>query len=89
MDARLQYGPFDGTSGHIAPPAPGALDVRRCDGCGCGRPLHYLPFTVADPTVKGYVRYNLKRIDDRGALYRYAETLDPTDAVSAAKAATV
>lgn len=78
IDARLQYGPFDGIEGHVHHvPVPLALDVKRCHGCGCGRPVHYLVAHLENVVRHGYARYELVAVDDDGALYRHADTLDP------------
>lgn len=70
MKARLQYGPFDGKTGHVDRPVPAALDVRRCPGCGCGRDLHYRATDMPVPPPPGWSHYELVRIDKAGALYR-------------------
>lgn len=78
IGARLQYGPFDGQTGSVVVPPPLALDVTRCRGCGCGRPVHYKVAAIEEVAELSYVRYELIAIEDGGvALYRHAETLDP------------
>lgn len=77
IDARLQFGPFDGAEGSVVAPLPLALDVCKCHGCGCGRPAHYRVAFIEDPPGRGYSRYELIEITDDGALYRHADTLDP------------
>lgn len=76
--ARLQYGPFDGHNGQVrSNPLPVALDVTRCQGCGCGRPVHYRVAYVEGLPGKGYSRYELVEVVDDLVLYRHADTLDP------------
>lgn len=77
IDARLQYGPFDGREGSVHVPPPLALDVCACRGCGCGRPVHYRLALIEDPPAHGYCRYELIEIVEGVALYRHADTLDP------------
>lgn len=77
IDARLQYGPFDGETGTVHVPPPLALDVCACRGCGCGRPVHYRVAAIEDVSYPGYSRYELIEIDAGVALYRHADTLDP------------
>lgn len=77
MDARLQFGPYDGQEGHVRVPVPLAIDISRCGGCGCGRPFHYKVAAIDEPPARGYYRYELIEIAGGCALYRHADTLDP------------
>lgn len=88
MEARLQFGPFDGHDGHVPIPLPLALDVTRCRGCGCGRPVHYKTAAIDEPAQRGYHRYELIEIVDAAALYRHADTLDPVTEHTIAEAFT-
>lgn len=83
IPARLQYGPFDGATGHVSDqPVPMALDVRKCPGpaCGCGSAIHYSRRDVAAVTTPGFVRYELVDLEHDQVLYRHADTHDPAEA---------